>query len=91
MFQVENLRNSYEKFRSLRKKLKIDRDCHSTVNPPLFQENDDVYVIEKCVIPELHILQGYVHHLFWDGLVPLLCRDRALKEPKKLKLVAKNH
>ncbi|CAH0550993.1 unnamed protein product [Brassicogethes aeneus] len=70
-----DLRNSYEKFRSFGKNKKFARDCHITINPPLFQEDDEVHVIEKCVIPELHILQGYVNHLFWNGLVPLLGRD----------------
>ena len=30
-------------------------------------EDDDMYVIQKCVPPELHLLQGFVNHLFWDG------------------------
>lgn len=70
---------------------KKSKECHSTVNEPLFNEEDDVCVIEKCVIPELHILQGFVNHLFWNGLVPLLGRERALVWPKKLNLISKNY
>lgn len=35
----------------------------------IFQEDDNVCVIQKCVIPEQHILQGFINHLFWKGLV----------------------
>jgi hypothetical protein len=86
-----DLRKSHAKFCSLGSNKKFAKDCESTINPPLFAEQDDVYVAEKCVIPELHILQGYVNHLFWNGLVPLLGRDRALLWPKKLKLIPKNY
>ena len=60
--------------------------CHSIINQPLFEENDEVYVLEKCIIPELHILQGYVNHLFWNCLLPLVGREKALTLPIKLKL-----
>ncbi|CAB0039995.1 unnamed protein product [Trichogramma brassicae] len=54
-------------------------------------EDDDLYVIEKCVLPELHLLQGFVNHLFWKGLVPEVGREKALLWPKKLSLVPKNY
>jgi hypothetical protein len=63
----------------------------TVVNPPLFNEDDDMYVIEKCIIPELHVLQGFVNHLFWNGLVPLLGKENALLWPRKLKLIPKNY
>jgi hypothetical protein len=50
-----------------------------------------MYVIEKCIIPELHVLQGFVNHLFWNGLVPLLGKENALLWPRKLKLIPKNY
>lgn len=65
--------------------------CHNTINAPLFNEDKDKYVIEKCLIPELHILQGFVNHMFWDGLVPLLGRENALIWPKKMNLIPKNY
>lgn len=67
------------------------KECQSTVNLPIFSEDDDVYVIEKCIIPELHVLQGFVNHLFWKGLVLLLGRERALMWPKKMNLISKNY
>lgn len=84
-----NLRSDYNNFCSLGKNKKNASKCHSTINSPLFEENDEVCVLEKCVIPELHILQGYVNHLFWNGLVPLVGRDKALIWPKKLNLISK--
>ncbi|CAH0556707.1 unnamed protein product [Brassicogethes aeneus] len=86
-----DLKRSYAKFCFEGKNKKLAKECHSTINLPLFEEADDMYVIEKCIIPELHLLQGFVNHLFWDGLVPLLGRDRALLWPKKLSLIAKNY
>lgn len=87
-----DLKNDYEKFCSIEinKKLTDAKYCNSTINLPLFIEDDSVFVIDKCVIPELHVLQGVVNHVFWDGLVPLLGRERALIWPKKLKLIANN-
>lgn len=67
------------------------KNHNSTLNPPLFSEDDDIFVLQKCVIPELHILQGFVNHLFWDGLVPLVGRETALIWPKKLNLVSKTY
>lgn len=87
----KDLRESYEKFCSLGSNKKLAKFSYSTVNAPLFEENDDVTVIEKCVIPELHILQGFVNHIFWDGLVKLLGRDRALLWPKHLNVIAQNY
>ena len=58
---------------------------------PFLRENDDVYVVEKCVIPELHILQDFVNHIFWNGMVALLGNEKALLWPKKLKLLPKNY
>lgn len=66
-------------------------DYHSTINPPLLEEDDSTYVIEKCVIPELHLLQGFVNHVFWDGIVPLVGREKALKWPKKVGVISKNY
>ena len=86
-----DLKKDYQEFRNLGKNFKLAKTCHSTVNQPLFEENDEMYVLEKCVIPELHILQGFVNHVFWKGLVPLLGREIALLWPKSLKLLPKNY
>lgn len=86
-----DLRNDYNTFCSLGNDKKLAKNCHSTVNPPLLDEANDTYIIQKCIIPELHIMQGYVNHLFWDGLVHLVGRKKALLWPLKLKLVPKNY
>lgn len=86
-----DLRSDYQKFVSLKMDKKNASQCHSVVNSPLFDEDDKVCVIEKCIIPELHIMLGYTNHLFWDGLVPLLGEEKALLWPQKLNLVVKNY
>lgn len=70
---------------------KLSKECHSTINLPLFAEDDNILVLQKCIIPELHILQGFVNHVFWKGLVNLVGREKALLWPKKLNLISKNY
>ena len=36
-------------------------------------------------------MQGFVNHVFWQGLVPLLGMETALKWPMKLKQIPKNY
>lgn len=86
-----DLRKDFEKFELTGRNLKYTQECHSTINSPLFEESDSTTVLEKCIVPELHILQGFVNHLFWKGLVPLLGRDKALMWPQSLGLVSKNY
>ena len=86
-----DLRRDYEKFCLSGKNKKEGKNFHSTINPPLFNENDDIKVLQKCVIPELHVLQGLVNHLFWHGLIPLLGEEKAMLWPKKLNVVAQNY
>ena len=70
---------------------KLTKRCHSVVNLPLFEENDDLTVLERCVIPELHILQGLVNHIFWKGLVSLLGEETALIWPETLTVIAQDY
>lgn len=79
-----DLRRNYEKYCSMGKDKKLSKECYSTINPPLFNEDDDIPVLQKCVVPELHVLQGFVNHLFWRGLVPMLGPEKALMWPMKL-------
>ena len=53
---------------------KYGKLCLSTVNRPLFDEPDDMTLVEKCLPGDLHMFCGFVNHMFWDGLVPLLRR-----------------
>lgn len=61
-----DLKKNYEKFCATGNK-KYAPECHSTVNFPLFLKDDKVTVIEKVIVPELHILVGFANHLFWNG------------------------
>lgn len=86
-----DIKESYQQFSTLNFDKRFAKTCHSTVNLPLFEESDDMPVIEKALIPELHEIQGIVNHIFFDGLVPLLGRDNALKWPKKFNLIPKHY
>ncbi|CAH1110507.1 unnamed protein product [Psylliodes chrysocephalus] len=86
-----DLRKDYQEFVSLGCDKKVANKSRSTINTPLFVEDGNVPVLQKCIIPELHILEGFVNHLFWIVLVPLLSKEKALLWPQKLKLVSKNY
>lgn len=86
-----DLREDFNKFQNTGRKLKYAKECHSTIHEPLFTESDDITVLEKCIVPELHLLQGYVNHLFFKGLIPLLGEEEALLWPKSLGLISKDY
>ena len=52
-----------------------------------------MYVLQKCVPPELHLLQGFVNHLFWDGIVKIdgIGKEKALLWPNKLGISHKSY
>lgn len=87
----KNLNDDFQKFCEKNKSKAKAKECNSTINAPLFEEADDLYVIQKCIIPELHILQGFVNHLFWDGLVKLVGLEKALIWPTNLNIIAKDY
>ena len=86
-----DLRRDYEKFVISGKDKKLAKNCNSVVNKPLFDEDDETCVIEKCVVPELHLMMGFTNHLFWSGIVKIVGRDRALIWPTKLSIISKNY
>lgn len=86
-----DIKKDFELFCSMGKNKKLAKLCHSTINLPLFHEDDSTCILEKCIIPELHILQGFVNHLFWSGIVRSIGREKAIMWPKKLKLISKNY
>lgn len=86
-----DLNDSFNKFCDINMDKKLAKDCESTINPPLFDETSETTVLSKCIIPELHILQGFVNHLFWNGLVKLLGEKVALIWPTKINAIAKNY
>lgn len=85
------LKNYYEAFCNAGKDKRLAQDFHSTINAALFEESDELYVLEKCIIPELHILQGFVNHLFWEGIEPLVEREKALICHRKLGIISKSY
>ncbi|CAH1111413.1 unnamed protein product [Psylliodes chrysocephalus] len=87
----KTLRKDYQEFVSLGCDKIVANKSRSPINTPLFVEDGNVPIVQKCIIPELHILQGFVNNLFWIVLVPLLGKEKALLWPQKLKLVSKNY
>lgn len=94
----KHLKDDYFKFKSLGNDKKKAKECHSTINHPLFiedgtTEDDNLYVLQKCIPPELHLLQGFVNHLFWDGIVKIeeIGKERALLWPNKLGISHKSY
>ena len=69
-------------------KRKNARYCHSTINPSLIQEDDNITVLSKCPMDELHILEGIVNHIFFKGLVTAIGKENATKWPIKLNVVS---
>ena len=74
--RYKHLKEDYLQFKSMGNDKKQAKHCHSTVHHPLFIEEDndednDMYALQKCVPPELHLLQGFVNHLFWDAIVKI--------------------
>ena len=59
-----HLKKDYELFCAQGKQKRPARLSQSTIHAPLLEEKDDIPVIEKCILPELHLLQGFVNHLF---------------------------
>lgn len=57
------------------------------MNPPFFMEGIVVFVIRESVVPELHIRQGFVKHLFCVGLVNFIGDDKALEGPTSLNIM----
>lgn len=91
-----DLKKNYEQFYTYNScmgenKKKHSQQCHSTIHHPLLIENDSTFILQKCIVLELHVLQGFVNHLFWNGLIPLVGREQASIWPKKLKVISKNY
>lgn len=68
----------FKRFYSLGKNTDFVKISSSAINKLLFDENDDLYVISKCPLLELYIAQGFLNHLFSDGLVPFVECEKPL-------------
>ena len=86
------LERSHDKFvTSHGSKKKEARYCNSTVGHPLFSEDSEVLVVDKCPPEELHCLQGFVNHTFNEGYAKEIGREKALKFPKLINVVASDY
>ena len=64
--------------------------CNSTVETFLLKEDPEVLVLDKCPPEELHCLQGFVNHTFFNGYAKVLeSEEKALKFPQSLMLLPK--
>ena len=82
------LKKDYNKFQSeFFSKKKDARYCHSTINQCVIQEGENISILEKCPMDELHIMEGIVNHIFFKGLVIKIGRENAMKWPKKINVV----
>ena len=71
---------------------KLAKNCFSTVEASLLEEDADVRVLYKCPTEELHEMLGFVNHTYWDGYVKVVGgRTQALKFPQKINAVAKEY
>ena len=86
------LRQDHNKFQSAcDSDTKQAKFAHNTVNCSLFIEESDATVLEKCKIAELHIMMGFVNHVFFNGLCKEFGREVAMKWPISLHLVSVNY
>ena len=69
-------------------KKKEARYCHSIVNPCLIQEGENIPILEKLPMDELHIMEGIINHIFFKGLVIKFGKENAMKWPKKVNVVS---
>ena len=57
----------------------------------MLQDDATTLVIQRCPFDELHILQGFVNHVFFDGIVNILGLETALLWPRKLGAVVEHY
>ena len=59
----------------------LAKDYHSTIHKSLITESDDVKVLDKVPLPELHLMEGITNHLFYGkgGLIDILSREKAME------------
>ena len=74
-----DLKKDHEDFKKSGSSYKNARLYHSTVNPPIFDEDDGTRVLDKCPIPQLHEYLGIVNHLYFDdgGLQSIVGEEKA--------------
>lgn len=84
------LEKDLESYTKSGSKLAQAKDHHSTVNPPLLVEDNDVRTLDKVPLPELHLMEGVTNHTFYgkNGLVDVVGREKAMEWAVKTKVVS---
>ena len=71
--------------------LKKAKFVNSTIHKNLLDEDPQCLILAKCPPSELHILQGFVNHVFFDGLVNVIGYEKALNFPKLFNAISKHY
>ena len=65
-----SIRHSASAFKAIGSLKKVAKQYKNCVNQPLITGNDDEYILDICVPPELHLMQGIVKHIYDN-----MCKD----------------
>ena len=57
--------------------------ANSTVKESILLESIEASVLAKCPPPEFHLMEGFVNHVFFQGLVKVIGYETAMAWPKK--------
>ena len=85
-----NLDKDHQKFvdnKCIRKDARYYNNC---INPCLLKEDPSTPVLEKYIVPELHLILGFVDHVF-SGVKKLVGIERASLWPSREHLVVKGY
>ena len=85
-----SLKDSNKQFLDNGGEVKDSKFFYNCLNPSLLEESDNMRVIEKFIIPELHLILGFVS-LIMKSLENMVGKERAMLWPSKLHLVAKGY
>ncbi len=58
------------------------------MSPCLIEEGENISILEKCPMDELHIMEGIINHIFFNGLPVRIGKENAMKWPNKVNVVS---
>ena len=85
-----SLESDHERFIASNGIHKDAKKIHNCTNPCLLKEDPSMPVLEKYIVPELHLILGFVDHIF-TGIKKLVGTERASLWPAQEHLVAKGY
>ena len=86
------IKSNYEYFEeTLHSNHEKGRFSYNTVAKSLIEEEDDVTILQKCPVPEFHVMEGFVNHTFFNGLAKVIGLENAMLYPKHINAVAKDY